>query len=185
MLRRHLRGALRELGWAGADVDADLRAFQAGWRLGPPLVVDGINGPKTREAVRKSLARRRAGLPDASEHFRFAEFACRCGGALPGCRRILVDRLLLDGLEAYRQLVGGPVDVVSGYRCPERNRRVGGASRSQHLTGKAADVRGVVSWQRVRGLRRFTGIGKYRRTGKVRHVDVRPGNVTAPAVWDY
>lgn len=185
MLRRNMVGALRELGWSGRNPDADLRAFQAGWNLGPQLVVDGRNGPKTREALRLSLREHRAGRPDASAHFRFAEFRCRCGGALPGCQLILVDRQLLVGLESYRQAVGRGVDVVSGYRCPERNRRVGGARSSQHLHGRAADVETALSWQRVRSLRRFAGIGKVRRTGKVRHVDVRPGNVSAPTVWDY
>ena len=43
-------------------------------------------------------------------------------------------------LEPARQIVG-PVIVCSGFRCEEVNRRVGGVSRSQHLTGQAADIR--------------------------------------------
>ena len=31
--------------------------------------------------------------------------------------------------------------IISAYRTKEYNKRVGGASRSQHLTGKAADIR--------------------------------------------
>ena len=30
--------------------------------------------------------------------------------------------------------------ISSGYRCPELNRRVSGASNSQYLTGEAADI---------------------------------------------
>lgn len=35
---------------------------------------------------------------------------------------------------------GVPLVVISGLRSPERNRDVGGASRSNHLTGRAFDV---------------------------------------------
>ena len=34
----------------------------------------------------------------------------------------------------------GPIRINSGYRCPELNRAVGGASNSQHLRGEAADI---------------------------------------------
>ncbi len=34
----------------------------------------------------------------------------------------------------------GPIRITSGYRCPEQNRAVGGASNSQHMRGEAADI---------------------------------------------
>lgn len=34
----------------------------------------------------------------------------------------------------------GPIRITSGYRCPELNRAVGGASNSRHLRGEAADI---------------------------------------------
>ena len=47
----------------------------------------------------------------------------------------------MDRLEIVRSKAGNtPMIVRSGYRSPEFNKKVGGASRSQHLTGKAADV---------------------------------------------
>jgi zinc D-Ala-D-Ala carboxypeptidase len=192
MARANLRRALVELGWSGADVTADLRELQRGWNLGPQLVVDGRNGPLTREAVRKSLREHRAGRPDASPHFSFDEFSCRCGGRLPGCRRIVVQRQLLVALERYRASAG-PTAVLSGYRCPAHNKAVGGASSSQHLFGSAADVSYRRSWHDVAALQVFGGIGRSKRTGLVRHVDVRQvsghnttGASTAqPTVWDY
>ena len=48
-------------------------------------------------------------------------------------------RLLAQGLEQVRTLVGFPLEVSSGYRCPELNARVGGATSSQHTQGQAAD----------------------------------------------
>lgn len=44
-------------------------------------------------------------------------------------------------LEPLRARCGhSPMRVTSGYRCPELNKRVGGVSQSQHLTGEAADI---------------------------------------------
>ena len=34
----------------------------------------------------------------------------------------------------------GPIRINSGYRCPELNRAVGGASNSLHMRGEAADI---------------------------------------------
>jgi len=42
-------------------------------------------------------------------------------------------------MEIVRYALGCPVIVTSGYRCPEVNRHVGGASSSMHVQGLAAD----------------------------------------------
>jgi zinc D-Ala-D-Ala carboxypeptidase len=47
--------------------------------------------------------------------------------------------LLAAGLEQVRELLAQPLEISSGYRCPELNRRVGGAESSQHTQGMAAD----------------------------------------------
>ena len=52
---------------------------------------------------------------------------------------------LADALEAYRQVWGRPIIITSGYRSPEHNRRVGGASQSFHMQGLAADIE-VPGW---------------------------------------
>lgn len=46
-------------------------------------------------------------------------------------------------LDPLREAWGAPIIVTSGYRCPALNKAVGGASRSQHLYGQAADIRTV------------------------------------------
>lgn len=43
-------------------------------------------------------------------------------------------------LQPFRDLVGRPLTVNSGYRCPALNAAVGGVKNSQHLTGQAADI---------------------------------------------
>ncbi len=46
---------------------------------------------------------------------------------------------LAAGLEEIQRLLGAPLDISSGYRCPELNRVVGGSATSQHRQGMAAD----------------------------------------------
>lgn len=74
-----------------------------------------------------------------TEHFILAEFACRCGCVMPCAVRARVQRLA-EALEVLRARVEEPIQVNSGYRCPTRNAAVGGARKSRHLEGDAADI---------------------------------------------
>jgi uncharacterized protein YcbK (DUF882 family) len=69
-----------------------------------------------------------------SPHFNLREFQCRC------CGRVKLSRELVRKLEGLRAAVGRPVVITSGYRCERHNAAVGGAARSLHLAGRAADV---------------------------------------------
>lgn len=57
----------------------------------------------------------------------------------PGADIVKNLRLLAKGLEQVQILTEFPLDISSGYRCPDLNRRVGGARTSQHTKGQAAD----------------------------------------------
>lgn len=46
---------------------------------------------------------------------------------------------LANGLEDVRELLGQPIHVTSGYRCPSLNAAIGGAKHSAHMAGYAAD----------------------------------------------
>lgn len=48
-------------------------------------------------------------------------------------------RRTAQGLEYVRALLGVPVHVSSGYRCPELNLAVGSKQTSAHVRGQAAD----------------------------------------------
>jgi uncharacterized protein YcbK (DUF882 family) len=88
---------------------------------------------------------------------------------------------LLDVLERIRAQLGGhPLVVVSGFRCEVHNTRVGGAPRSRHLHGDAADLRFGVCPLDVAERAGAVGIGTSGRWAV--HVDVRPG---PPARWRY
>ena len=69
-----------------------------------------------------------------SPHFLLREFQCRC------CGCVKLSPRLLERLEALREIWGRPVVVTSGYRCATHNAKVGGATRSLHMAGLAADV---------------------------------------------
>lgn len=49
-------------------------------------------------------------------------------------------RLCNELLEPIREIAGKPVTVTSGYRSPAVNAAVGGAIKSAHLSGFAADI---------------------------------------------
>jgi hypothetical protein len=116
-----------------------------------------------------------------------------------------VHRDLLVALERLRAAVGRPLGLVSAWRNPAHNRRVGGARSPAHLwcaselraiqsrlmpgahlfAGRAADFnRGYIRVADCRDLRLFSGIGH--REGWVTHVDVRTtGSPDNPSVWEY
>lgn len=45
----------------------------------------------------------------------------------------------MAGLERVRAALGSPMEILSGYRCPELNAAVRGAPDSQHMRAEAAD----------------------------------------------
>ena len=69
-----------------------------------------------------------------AEHFRPSEFLCPCCGKGRASRRLVL------WLDLLRRAWGGPVRVNSGFRCAPHNAGVGGAKRSRHLRGCAADI---------------------------------------------
>tara|TARA_Y100000004_G_scaffold186043_2_gene237023 strand:- start:2096 stop:2494 length:399 start_codon:yes stop_codon:yes gene_type:complete len=74
-----------------------------------------------------------------TENFSKQEFDCKDGTTTP---EDLMDNLnkLAKNLQKIREEIGIPIRIMSGYRSPEYNKRVGGATRSQHVLAKAADL---------------------------------------------
>ena len=52
---------------------------------------------------------------------------------------------LWSTLNEVRERLGAPVFINSAFRTPDVNRRVGGKERSQHMNGRAADIRTIPS----------------------------------------
>lgn len=110
--------------------------------------------------------------------FKVRELRCR-----DGTDTIMVDEVLTVVLQCIREHFGKAVTITSGYRTPAHNAAVGGAKSSQHLLGRAADIRVQgVSVEDVAAyaeslLPNCGGIGRYpvkvgRATGWV-HLDTR------------
>jgi len=104
------------------------------------------------------------------KNFKLKEFACKC------CQKVYLHSDLVDKLQRIRDHYGRPLIIVSGYRCPRHNRRVGGARRSYHLRGKAADIKipglPLESLAHFCALVGFKGVKAYYYRGFV-HVDLR------------
>ena len=73
-----------------------------------------------------------------TKNFTFEEFESKDGAPMPKEVKDNI-RLLAKELEKIRAAFNLPVKINSGYRSPEHNKRIGGASDSQHMKGTAAD----------------------------------------------
>ena len=109
-----------------------------------------------------------------SPHFKLSEMACK-----DGSDKVLYSTELMAKLEELRAYGGFTVSINSGYRTPAYNKKIGGASRSQHRFGTAADIvvkknGAVVNAKRVCCLCQslgFKGIGYI--SANATHVDMR------------
>lgn len=110
--------------------------------------------------------------------FKVRELRCK-----DGTDTVMVDEALTVVLQCIREHFGKPVTITSGYRTAAHNAAVGGAKSSQHLLGRAADIR--VAGVSVEDVAAYTeslmpdwgGVGRYpvkagRAAGWV-HVDTR------------
>ena len=80
-----------------------------------------------------------------SEHFSLGEFT-KSGSHpevynVPSHEAIANLKRLCTWLEVLRLRAGNPIRINSGYRSPQLNKKIGGAAKSNHLTGCAVDIR--------------------------------------------
>ena len=120
------------------------------------------------------------------KYFQPREFRCKDGTEYPAS---MVDAVLapfVEGvLDPIREEFGAPLVVTSGYRTRSWNHIIGGAARSRHMAGDAADIAPAMATRdRVKALRNVVydmeragrlpalgGFGAY--VGWI-HVDARP-----------
>ena len=118
-----------------------------------------------------AYSKTRNGGQQLSANFRVKEFACADGTDV-----VFVAPALVEILQQIRSHFRAAVTVCSGYRTPGHNKKVDGATYSQHQYGAAADIRvkgvapGTVAAYAETLLPHSGGIGIY---PTFVHVDVR------------
>ena len=75
-----------------------------------------------------------------TKDFQLHEFDCKCGCEMPESVFTEVKKLA-NQLQIIRSFIQRPIILTNAYRCPTHNKDVGGVSDSQHLLGKAADIK--------------------------------------------
>ena len=125
----------------------------------------------------KAYSKAKDGNKKVSTNFRVKEFACT-----DGSDPIFIDSDLVNILQKIRTHFGKSVTITSAYRTPGKNKAVGGTTYSQHLYGRAADIKvNGVSPKKVAAyeetlLKIKGGIGTY---STFTHIDTR----TIKARW--
>ena len=111
------------------------------------------------------------GGKNLTAHFKAREFSC-----VDGSDAIIIAEELVMILEKIRTHFNKAVVVTSGYRTPSHNKAIGGAARSQHIYGLAADIvvkgveaEAVADYAEVL-LKNRGGIGRYK---NYTHINVR------------
>ena len=106
-----------------------------------------------------------------SKNFRVREFRCQDGSDV-----VFIESDLVDILQKIRDHFGKAVTITSAFRTASHNKKVGGATYSQHLYGKAADIKvsgvapSIVAAYVETLMPNTGGVGRY---STFTHVDVR------------
>jgi len=112
-----------------------------------------------------------------TKNFKKSEFACPC------CGENKIEVKLVQCLQKLRDAIGKPIIINSGYRCLQHNKSLGSQNTSQHVKGKAADIRingmtpydvKIMAEENVKEFREG-GIGIY---NSFTHVDIRDNGPT-------
>jgi uncharacterized protein YcbK (DUF882 family) len=119
----------------------------------------------------KAYSKSKDGEKKLTANFKVKEFACT-----DGSDPIFIDSDLVNVLQKIRNHFGKSVTITSAYRTPTKNKACGGTTYSQHLYGKAADIKvnGIapktVAAYAEKLLPKSGGIGIYK---TFTHIDVR------------
>jgi len=108
-----------------------------------------------------------------TKNFTAEEIECPC------CHGMVFEQTMIDRAQILRTLMNIPFYVNSGYRCRFHNEAIGGSKDSQHLTGRALDIKSIgwtgrQKWQFVHeAMKLGMSVGIYK---DFFHVDLRIGN---------
>ena len=75
-----------------------------------------------------------------TENFSLSEFQCKSGAEMPA--EVLENiKELAKNMQVLRDHIGKPIQITSGYRSPDHNKKIGGAKASKHCLGMACDFK--------------------------------------------
>ena len=105
-----------------------------------------------------------------TKNFNKSEFESKDGAEMPKHVFLNIKRLAKE-LQVLRDYTGLSITVNSGYRSPEHNASIGGARKSRHKQGYAADivikgmkpsgVHKLIEYLIAQGKMKQGGLGKY------------------------
>lgn len=136
----------------------------------------------TQKEVYSMIEFKKGRTDKIAANFQYKEFDCHGQGC---CSTTIIDEKLVEYVQQIRDHFGKPVTITSPYRCEVHNRRVGGATKSYHMRGQAADI--VVQGVSSREVAKYAesigilGIGLYETSadGYFTHIDTR----TTKSFW--
>ena len=136
----------------------------------------------TQKEVYSMIEFKKGRTDKITTNFQYKEFDCHGSSC---CSTTIIDEKLVAYIQQIRDHFGKPVTITSSYRCETHNRRVGGATKSYHMQGKAADI--VVQGVSSREVAKYAesigilGIGLYETSadGYFTHIDTR----TTKSFW--
>lgn len=164
-----------------ANTSASVQATRA--RYGQAYYDRYASGASSNKSEVKGMIEFKKGdSAQISKNFQYKEFDCHGKGC---CSTTIIDEKLVEYVQRIRDHFGKPVTITSPYRCEVHNRRVGGATKSYHMQGKAADI--VVQGISSREVAKYAesigilGIGLYETSadGYFTHIDTR----TTKSFW--
>lgn len=122
-----------------------------------------------------------------TKNFKISEFECNCGCEMPERVKSNIE-VLANQLQVLRDYIKKPITLTNAYRCASHNKAVGGVANSQHVTGKAADIKikGLSSFFVAKTIEGLISEGKMIQGGigtynSFTHYDIRG----IKARWDY
>ena len=164
-----------------ANMGASVQAIRA--RYGQIYYDRYASGASSNKSEVKGMIEFKKGdSAQISKNFQFKEFDCQGKGC---CSKTIIDEKLIAYVQQIRDHFGKPVTITSPYRCEVHNKRVGGATKSYHMQGRAADI--VVQGVSSREVAKYAesigilGIGLYETSadGYFTHIDTR----TTKSFW--
>ena len=179
-----LRDDLAAAGWGSAvmlDGGGSSQCYFKGdtiksTRVVHDLILVYLKGSDTTGV--KTYSVKKDGSTYLSKNFKVSEFKCN-----DGSDTVLISDKLVGLLQNIRDHFGAAVTINSAYRTESYNKKIGGATKSQHVNGTAADivVKGATPLEVAQYVEHIMpdsgGIGVYQ---SFTHVDVR----TSRSRWD-